>query len=192
MEWWNKEFNDICEDNNVEPILTGDGVLVLNCSRVPSEEVLSQIRSMIPDSQRVGIAEGLRSITRQVIAAYLVYFNIEELLFTFHPEHQVILDVKGDAGNQVFEKDSDLWKQIRIVLKMDPFTESFLIRFNGQTMLEESAEDKTEDFELDKSMLVSNDNRFSYDRDYLPTDASTDIKILLESTGSVEEFLKHI
>jgi len=36
------------------------------------------------------------------------------------------------------------------------------------------------------------DDRFGYEREYLPPDVATDVKILLESTGSVEEFLKRI
>ncbi|MBE3145397.1 MAG: hypothetical protein IMZ61_15970, partial [Planctomycetes bacterium] len=36
------------------------------------------------------------------------------------------------------------------------------------------------------------DERFDYERPFLPEDVVTDVKILLETTGSVEEFLKSI
>lgn len=36
------------------------------------------------------------------------------------------------------------------------------------------------------------DDRFDYDRDFLPVDVGMDVKILLESTNSVEDFLKSI
>jgi hypothetical protein len=36
------------------------------------------------------------------------------------------------------------------------------------------------------------DDRFDYDREFLPKDVATDVKILLETCGSVEEFLKNI
>ena len=41
-------------------------------------------------------------------------------------------------------------------------------------------------------VVAIKDSRFDYDRDFLPKDVGTDVKILLESCNSIDEFLKLI
>lgn len=65
--------------------------------------------------------------------------------------------------------------------------------------LSEQAKESTQEFqraqrEPPKPVVKAKveDNRFDYDREFLPKDVGTDVKILLESCNSVEEFLKNI
>jgi hypothetical protein len=44
----------------------------------------------------------------------------------------------------------------------------------------------------DGKALKITDDRFDYDKDFLPKDVATDVKILLESCNSIEEFIKNI
>jgi hypothetical protein len=100
-------------------------------------------------------------------------------------------------------------------LKKDPFVETFTIKINGKVVRDSSQyvgssepspiDDEGDDDQEHSYQILSEaprqstrtptavkDDRFAYERPFLPKDVATDVKILLESTGSVEEFLKKI
>jgi hypothetical protein len=58
--------------------------------------------------------------------------------------------------------------------------------------LEETRNEPPQNKKSSAKLPNLDDGRFEYEKDFLPADAATDVRILLESTGSVDEFLKQI
>jgi len=186
---WSKKFLDVCAELDMEPVERGD-VLVLLCSEYPeSIETMRKFNGEIPDGQKVAVMESLKTITMSIIHEFLKEHNAD-VEISMSKDHYVTLDVQGpDEGR--FSKESSLWNDVRLALLHDKYTKGILIKFNSKVVLYVSTEELEAPQAEQKSIMVEvNDTRFNDDRAFLPPDVSTDLKILLESTNSVEEFLK--
>lgn len=134
--------------------------------------------------------------TLNTIRAYMMTYHAGVDLKVDEQHQAVILDIHGN--HPAFQEDR-VWTDLKIALRRNQFIKAFLIRLNGRNIFEHLPEGVAEERKMlneymkEQTTLVEfNDSRFDSDREFLPPDVSTDLKILLESTGSVEEFLKSV
>jgi hypothetical protein len=124
----------------------------------------------------------------------------------------IVLMVNQTPSNQ---PDAPIWREAGQLLQKDPFVKHWsiivgpdLVR-NSEGFVKgdvrtfnsypEEMEESQPDWEEKKSIsgtskvpATTKDDRFDYDREFLPEDVGMDVKILLESCQTVEEFLKNI
>lgn len=133
--------------------------------------------------------------TLMAVALYIEAYHAKAQMAVDVRKNRVILDISGK--HEAFE-DKQVWNDLAITLRMNPDIKGFIIRLNGKNMVEqplpEVAEEREfiEDAKSYRPELVIDDGRFDPDRDYLPEDVGTDLKIRLEAAQSCEEFLKQI
>jgi hypothetical protein len=203
-----REFLDLCRTNKVEPMVTSDHRLVLVCPKYPGKDVESKFKAMIPEEVSWMFAEGLCQTTLIHIKMGLKSIGLDKVLIHNLPNHRVTVDVEAPEGHPLAGSTSPVWDMVASILKKDSFAETFIIRVNGSVVRDSSQYvgspdvpiddegDYMEDYVPEQSKRVPavpvKDDRFDNERSFLPKDVGTDVKILLETTGSVEEFLKNI
>jgi hypothetical protein len=213
-EWFNPEFINTCLSYNVEPQLTGNS-LRLYCPKAPPESIKSKILKLIPSGQPAEFIACLSSYTRAAITVYFGLHGAKESKIRITPGNGVVLDARGSAGNSILtDPENPVYGRMVYILKQDPYTEQYIIRYNGLVMVDSGVPNNHEVYDSDLSGMDENpepvkrtlrtagssakattpvpDDRFDYDREFLPKDVGTDVRILLESTSSVEDFLKAI
>lgn len=218
----NPKFRDLCIQNHIEPVISGDERLVLICPKLPDEQTASTFAELLPKDLDWGFSEGMSTVTMASIKVMLAMYGATRVVFQFVEGGKVVLlmpPLKGTA----LQPGSPLWDQVVMILQKDPFTKAYEIRVgcceekpegdvyrnsDGYAKPDPSnAEGVPEENEVDEpvhqeSPLLTaakkapvpkiTDDRFDYDKEFLPKDVGTDVKILLESCNSVEEFLKNI
>jgi hypothetical protein len=208
-----KEFLDLCKVTRVEPMITGDHKLVLVCPKYPGDEVAEKFKALIPEEVPWTFAEGLSQSTMVQLKIGLKSIGFNRVVIQNMPGHRVALDIEPPEDHPLKGMTSPVWDIIAGLLKKDPFVETFIIRVNGKVVrdssqyvgstepspIDEEGDYMEHDYNIQPEaprtttkLPATNDNRFAYDRPFLPKDVATDVKILLESSGTVEEFLKNI
>lgn len=205
-----REFLDLCKANRVEPVITGDNQLVLVCPKYPGKDVEDKFKAMIPENVPWSFAEGLSQVTVSRIKAGLMGIGITKVIVQMLPGHRTVLHVYPPEKHPLAGSASPIWDIISGILQKDPFVQTFAITVYDQVVRDSEQyvgspelpiDNEGDDMEHDYNILPEakrtptvavKDDRFAYDRPYLSKDAATDVKILLETTGSVEEFLKNI
>jgi hypothetical protein len=216
--WFDKRFINACQEAGVEPVINGHNQLLLMCPKIPSQEEQDRIVGLIPPNQPYGFIETMKTTTKAAISILLKMFGAESVMFKTSNDHNVDVIVEANPNITSLEPASPMWKQVAAALKLDQFVKTFHISVNGQKALssddvapgelEEGPdekilasmvrdevgedEDETPPHRETKSLVKIKDDRFSEDRPYLPADVGLDVRILLESTSSVEAFLAAI
>jgi hypothetical protein len=210
------KFRQLCKENRIEYVVTGDRRLHLICSKKPDPSILKAFKELIPPQQQWVVEEGLSTSTKTAVTVMLGFYGMH-VEFTMN-NGMVIVEVSNASGNIAYP-DNDIWNQIGTCLRRDPYLKEFQIQVNGELYRDSTGYTKTVDTSPteDDNILfryperepahqetpllravkkgptpVIKDDRFDYDRDFLPPDVGMDVKILLESCNSVEEFLKKI
>ena len=223
-QWFdNPKFRELCMQNNIEPVITGEDRLVLICPKLPDKQTASAFAEMIPKGMAWDFAEGLSTMTISAIKMMLAMYRVPMVAFKFSGDGKVVLMTPPLKASTATQSGSPLWDLIVGVLQRDPFTQAYEIRVgcceenpegevyrnsDGYAKSDPSNSDGVpEENEVEgpahqESPLLAaakrvpvpkiTDDRFDYDKDFLPKDVGTDVKILLESCNSVEEFLKNI
>jgi len=208
MDWFNQEFIRKCKEKGVEPIRNGMGQLLLICPRIPPKEVQEEILAMVPSAVSSGFVPSLSNTTKAMIGLLLAQYGVTGLAFGSNNQGSCALEVEGEERTALMP-ESPLWGKVIHLMKNDPYTRDYQIRLNGKTIIDsqsgeyvpppviDSDEDSYEESEspsrpVEKPLVAVKDDRFDYDRDFLPPDVGTDLRIVLESTKSVDEFLKLI
>ena len=208
-----KDFLNLCKANRIEPMITGDNKLVLVCPKHPGKDVEDKFKAMIPAEVPWAFAEGLSQVTISRIKAGLNGIGIVKVIVQMLPGHRVVLDIYPPSGHPLAGSTSPIWDLVAGMLQKDSFVQTFAIRVDGQMVRNSEQYVGSPELPIDdegdhymehdhnnlpgaepkRTPVISvKDDRFAYDRPYLPEDVEIDVKILLESTGSVEEFLKNI
>jgi len=210
-----KEFLELCKANRIEPMITGENQLVLMCPKYPGKDIEDKFRTLIPEEVPWGFVEGLSHTTMAHIKRGLSTIGIKRVIIQNLPGHRVTIDITPPENHPLAQANSPIWDVLSGILKKDSYVETFSIRVNGQEIRNSNQYvgssdphpiDDEGDYQPDTYKLLPErqstrtptapvsvkDDRFAYDRPCLPPDVATDVKILLESTGSVEEFLKNI
>jgi hypothetical protein len=221
MDWFNQEFIRKCKEKGVEPIRNGMGQLLLICPRIPPKEVQEEILAMVPSAVSSGFVPSLSNTTKAMIGLLLAQYGVTGLAFGSNNQGSCALEVEGEERTALMP-ESPLWGKVIHLIKNDPFTQNYLIKLNGKVIADSQSGDYVpEEADFDESGdptdAVLNefqveamnaatekvqarfgntpqikDDRFEYEKDFLPPDVGTDLRIILESTNSVEEFLKSI
>jgi len=212
----NPSFRNICIENHIEPMMN-NGRLFLICPKLPDEKTAEALKGLIPKEVDWRFAEGMSSMIMAAIKVMLAMFGVPSVAFGFGEGGRVILDLPPLRKSTATQPGSPLWNQVASLIQRDPFTQSWQIRVDGEVYRDSEGYSKPdpidgvpEDFEDEEdpqpvhqgSPLLTaakkvkppeiKDDRFDYDKEFLPKDVGTDVKILLESCQSVEEFLKNI
>ena len=204
--WFNRDFIQFCLGYDIEPVINGDEKLMLVCPKIPSQEVQQAILKWVPQDQPSEFKPFLRTMTRSLIGILVASNGAKGVDFGFKDNHGVMVNVVAPSGMTFSD---DMWNKIAYLVKNDPHTETFEIYLNRKIVRNSSSPNAYEDKDMfgeegvdfdppsvakEKPTVVPTikDDRFDYDRDFLPKDVGTDVKILLESTNTVEEFLKSI
>jgi len=209
---YSKEFKDLCQQNGIEPVRDKNGRLQLICPRYPSQDVQDKIKSLSQDPT-AEFVPALRTNTRALIGVLLAQFGVTGLSFIYDSQGTVVLDVEGEDRTALQPSNPGVWGKVCYMLVTDPYTKHFMIQFNGKPIIasdppeylrndmadsgdptdEEAMNAATEKVQARFGNTPQiKDDRFDYDKDFLPQDIGTDVRILAESTNSVEDFLKSI
>jgi len=141
---FSKEFRELCQKNSVEPIIDPKGQLMLICPKIPSQEIQDKIKASIPDSSPTFIP-ALRTVTRAMVGILLAQYGATGLGFMHDGRGAVVIDVQGDANRTALKPENPhVWGEISKLVKADPYTQKFLIAFNGTPIA--SSEKSLEDF----------------------------------------------
>lgn len=181
MDYFNKEFIELCTSNRIEPMVTGDNQLHLICPVKPNKAIQEKILALIPKEQKVKFYESINSGTRTSILMLLTMYHAEEVAFQTGKNHDITVMVTVSSKETALQPDSPLWNKVAGLLENDPFVSIFSITVNGEEVMAG-----------EKGIQLPMDDRFDYDREYLPADVGTDVRILLESSNTVEDFLSKI
>jgi hypothetical protein len=138
------------------------------------------------------------------------------LLINPDKEGEVALIVLMVDQTPSVQPDAPIWREAGQLLQKDPFVKHWsiivgpdLVRnsegfvkgdvrtFDSNPEESSDFEEPYEEFQSQPNLRPSKiqaikDDRFDYDREFLPEDVGMDVKILLESCHTVEEFLKNI
>ena len=212
--WIDREMIEVLSSYHIE-IAAAEGMTTFVCPRMPPPAVKALIERKLPhnlDRQFIeDVSIGTTLLLIEEVEKHHATIKIQSL-----PAHRAVLDVSADESSSLKDDNVSVWGKIMAVISRDSFVESFEIRLNGEAIFTSEASqtkimrDAAVEVlsELEEEVLsdlkknapphretiikAPEDNRFDYDRDYLPTDVGTDVKILLESCNTVEDFLKSI
>jgi hypothetical protein len=146
--WFNKQFIDYCLSREVEPMITGNDVLVLVCPKIPTAEIQKAIKEMVPSSQPIEFMEGLSAATQSTINKYLGSKGITAVMYRSSTEGRVLVDVLlldqsgklmpfSEISSVVLQPGYRLWTDTAYHLKQDKYVKAFQIRLNGKIVLSE-------------------------------------------------------
>ena len=207
--WIDREMIEVLTSYHIE-IAAAGGMTTFVCPRMPPPAVKAMIEKKLPynlDRQFIeDVSIGTTLLLMEEVEKHHATIKIQSL-----PVHRAVLDICTDESSSLKDDNIPVWGKIMAVISRDSFVEAFEIRLNGETIftseesqtkimreaavevLSELEEEVLSDLKKNVPPLKAlEDNRFDYDRDYLPTDVGTDVKILLESCNTVEDFLKSI
>ena len=188
----NEMFKNICIQYHIDPAFIEGGKLLLFCPKIPSKETEEALARIIPKGVIWEFKEGLSVMTIGAIKAALYIYGIPEPAFEFEDGGKVTIHF-SILTTEVTQPNSPLWDHVAQLLQRDPFTRVWKIKVNEMVYRDSSGfilgQESHKEI-LDNPKIY--DDRFNYDRDFLPKDVGMDVKILLESSKSVEEFLNNI
>jgi len=212
----NPKFRDLCIKNQLEPVI-GNGHLVFICPKLPGKEIEEALAELIPKEFKWEFRERMSTMFEAAIRMVLMIYGVMSGKFQFNPNGEVILELPALKKSMATQPGSPLWDKIAGMIKQDAFTKSFQIRVDGEVyrdsdgyskpdpvegIPEDNFEDNVHPVHQESPLLKAakrvtvpddvKDGRFDNGRDYLPTDVGTDVRILLESTLSVDDFLNNI
>ena len=216
-QWFdNPKFRELCIENHIEPVITGDDQLILVCPKLPDEHMVSAFAELIPQELEWGFSEGLSTGSVAAVKIILGMFYVPLVVFKFETGGRVVLLIPPLNKNVRGHIPSSLWDQVVAILLRDPFTRSYEIRVGccqenpmgevyrnseGDPVKGVSEESDNGPVHQESPLLTAakkvktpkiSDDRFNYDKEFLPKDVASDVKILLESCKNVEEFLRNI
>jgi hypothetical protein len=195
--WYNPKIFELCMRYQIEPVFR-EKLLILTCSKEPSDEFLQELDSLLPKDVVVEGRIGLKRSTVAFINIVMAVFggNVESFLCPNIGE--VILKVTTPDDNKALDPVSEFWDQIVSRLVADSFTEQYTIYRNGVEVRRGAVSKKEEGVssvpKIDNKIVVpkSNEDRFDYDREFLPPDVGTDVRIALETTQDSGAFLRSL
>ena len=209
--FFTQEFKNFCKEKGLEPRITMDDRLVLICPKIPEkflqEEIAKGISELVPKEVEWGLSEGLSAQTEKTLASYLAGYGVVGGGMVYGPVGEVALIFPQVPNTTAMQPESPVWQEVGNLLMRDPYVKGYHIIVRGELFRNsdgyvkpDDSIDGAEDREILKSkssvtgfkIPVIKDNRFDYDREFLPMDVGTDVKILLESCNTVEDFLNNI
>jgi hypothetical protein len=212
----NPKFRNLCIENRIEPMINGEDRLVLLCPKLPDDNIKDQFKALIPSDMSWDFAEGLSHTIISAVKVLLVMFGVPAAAFGFGPAGSgaVELMIPEAPKATATQPGSPLWDQVANLLQRDPFTKVYRIVVGGEVYRDSTtgyvkpddfdgvSEDMPQPAHQESQLLTAakkgvkpptiTDDRFDYDKDFLPKDVGTDVRIMLESCNSVEDFLKNI
>jgi hypothetical protein len=210
-DWFNANFTKSCFDLNLEPAYDERSqMLYIFGADIPDQKVQDKVIALIPKGQKVEFMSSLMTSTKVMINLIMKYSGCSNIMFRCNPDHEVVLEVEFSEPI-LCEPSSPIWTEVTRLLKADAFTKTIKYVINGEVYEPIPSGENPEGQGHNPTDLVQeefmrrrplpktnsvpgkvNDDRFDYDREYLPDDIDKDVKILLETTNGVDDFLSKI
>ena len=207
--FFKQEFKNFCKEKGLEPRITVDDRLVLICPKIPEkpvqEEIARGIKELVPVEVEWGLSEGLSAQTERTLASYLAGYGVVGCGMVYGPVGEVALMFPQVPDTTAMQPESPIWQEVGNLLMRDPYVKGYHIIVRGELYRNSDGYVRPDnsidgvDEEIQRPLAAKpfkapeiKDTRFDYNREFLPKDVGTDVKILLESCNSVEDFLKNI
>jgi len=205
LRWFDNEtFRDLCISNHLEAFINGDGQLILSGSKLPSPEVQKKFKALIPPEQPTMFTEGMSVAKMAILKVYLLAYGVSKVLFQHTSQGHVNFRAYTEDKSQATQPGSPLWDDVAAGLRSDPYVKTFKIYVNDKLYrdsegysepdepYEGSPEDREPVREKASPKIAVKDDRFAYEREYLPPDVGTDVQILLETSEDSQAFIDRI
>jgi hypothetical protein len=153
---------------------TGDGKvkLVFVCAKSPDRRTRTSLLNLVPSDITCEFIETIKGSTAMELG-----FKIQAgggIVTRFLPKnHHIELQVNGP---QLPERDDPLWADVQEILKKDGYAQSWEIAINGEKIV------------YDEKMAIEMASHKIRDRAFTDEDM-TDLKIMVETSGDVNDFL---
>jgi hypothetical protein len=145
--------------------------LVFICAKTPDNETLATLLDLVPNNLECLFIETVKSSTPLELA-FLVQQSGGVMTF-FEPKgHHVEIKIKGSLP----PTDDPVWADVQEILVKDGYADSWEIKINDEKIV------------YDAKMAREMESHNIRDRGFTDSDL-TDLKIMLESTNTVDEFL---
>ena len=172
---WQEKLAKICENFKIEPLQESDRIIFM-CPKMPEEKTKVELVDIIPKSMRYEFIEAPKTSTIFAIRAILIQLGAYKSIV--QPSGRTL---KIEALNlQSIDSDNPAWDSISQLLKKDGFFTAWEITFNDNTIKYDLNIDK----EIEKQHHIR-DHR-------IQGDDITNLKIILNSTQDVNDFLKEL
>jgi hypothetical protein len=204
--FFNEGFKNFCKEKGLEPKITVDDRLVLICPKIPDkteqENIAKGIKELLPSEVQWSLSEGLSVQTEKTLSSYLAMYGIGGCGMVYGPEGEIALIFPSVPDTTAMQPESPVWQEVGNLLMRDPYVKGYHIIVQGEVYRNSDGyvkPDTSIDDILNTKSAVKGfkapeikDDRFDDGRDFLPKDVATDVKILLESCDSVDDFLRNI
>lgn len=182
--WFSREFNDKCAKLGIEPVMSRDGSAVrFVCPKLPDKKIQDEVLKDVPSEIKSEWKEDMKSSTEgsiQIICEQLRSVGVLKKITVDRPApHKLKLVLEG--REDVLAKDGPAIETIEEILKLDAYVDCFEIIVN---------EEKVGSF--NRSISTALANRGAPDRGKITEDDSVNLKILLETCSSVDDFIKNM
>ena len=146
--------------------------LLFVCAKTPDNETIATILDLVPKNLECLFIESVKSSTPLELA-FLVQQTGGVMTYFEPKEHHVEIQIKGA---QLPPTDDPIWSDVQEILVKDGYADSWEIKINDTKIV------------YDAKMARVLESHNIRDRGFTDSDM-TDLKIMLESTNTVDEFL---
>lgn len=176
---WELEFNQLCSENAIEPILDGNKFLLV-VPKIPSEEVQRKIRAVVPETINFEYSEGPKMVTTAGLRSLFANAGAQEAMVQID-KHSLLITIKSESP-LLTEQDSQVWPLVRQFLLADKFVEGWKILVNDTVMSE---------YNRQLATTLASQTRPERDRGFTSDDI-LNLRITLENCKSVDEFINSL
>ena len=175
VQKWYEQLCMLCSAKKIETIVGNDNKIHLFCAELPDGKEKESITSLIPNDCQYEFHHSIKETS--LLALRHLLTMAEARSFKMRNENRCLtLDIDGQIPD-----DHPAWAEINKVLTMDGYYKRWTIAVNG-------SEYYTYDPVVAEDHQKNQDNHERIIKD----DDVMNLKIALESTDSVDEFLKQI
>lgn len=178
---WEKKLIKICYDLKIEPAaFNRDKKIIFICPKIPEEKIKINLVQMIPKDWRYEFVEGPKTITMETFAVILQQVGVITPPEIKREDHKLTVkaQVQTRAGLDPLDRDHPVWDSITDLFKNDGFFNSWNVTLNDVTV------------SYDARIAKEVQNQHNIREISIREDEITDLKILLETTEDVNDFLK--
>jgi hypothetical protein len=176
---WELEFNQLCNDNAIEPVLDGNKFLLV-VPKMPSKEVQEKIRAVVPDTINFEYTEGPKVVTTAGLRSLFANAGAQEATVQID-KHSLTITIKSESP-VLTEQDSQVWPLVRQFLLADKFVEGWKILVNDTVMSE---------YDRQLATTLASQTRPERDRGFTSDDL-LNLRIALATSQDVNDFINSL
>lgn len=177
--WDNESYEKLkklCFDLRVEFILEKENHLLFICAQKLNKSTQKNITKLLPSEMNTDFVVGPKNSTRSSIG---IIFMQAGIFITAFKIEENFLKIRATSGIALVEDNNPIWESLNKILKNDGYFDGWEIEINN----------KKRSFNFKISDEVSNNEKRNFS---ITEDEITNLKILLGTTESVDDFLKKL